>query len=38
MSAVDNTNDKFGHNRPFNTGLGIPIARQSDLYYRPRFT
>ena len=30
MSVVDNTSGKFGHNYPFNTGLGIPIARQSD--------
>ena len=30
MSVVDNTSGKFGHNHPFNTGLGIPIARQSD--------
>jgi len=30
MRVVDNTSAKFGHNHPFNTGLGIPIARQSD--------
>ena len=30
MSVVDNTSAKFGLNHPFNTGLGIPIARQSD--------
>ena len=30
MSVEDNTNPKFGLNHPFNTGLGIPIARQSD--------
>ena len=30
MSVEDNTSPKFGLNHPFNTGLGIPIARQSD--------
>jgi len=30
MSVVDKTSAKFGLNHPFNTGLGIPIARQSD--------
>ncbi|KAI9452421.1 hypothetical protein BJY52DRAFT_913793 [Lactarius psammicola] len=30
MSVEGNTNPKFGLNHPFNTGLGIPIARQSD--------
>lgn len=30
MSVEDNTDPKFGLNHPFNTGLGIPIARQSD--------
>ena len=30
MSVVKNSNAKFGLNTPFNTGLGIPIARQSD--------
>ena len=30
MSIVDKTSAKFGLNHPFNTGLGIPIARQSD--------
>jgi hypothetical protein len=30
MSIEDNTNPKFSLNHPFNTGLGIPIARQSD--------
>jgi len=30
MSVEDRTNPKFGLNHPFNTGLGIPIARQSD--------
>ncbi|KAF8494846.1 hypothetical protein F5888DRAFT_1795001 [Russula emetica] len=26
----DNTSPRFGLNHPFNTGLGIPIARESD--------
>jgi len=30
MSVIKNSNAKFGLNTPFNTGLGIPIARQSD--------
>ena len=30
MSVVKNSNAKFGLNTPFNTGLGIPIARRSD--------
>ena len=30
MSVEDNTSPRFGLNHPFNTGLGIPIARQSD--------
>jgi hypothetical protein len=30
MKVVKNSNAKFGLNTPFNTGLGIPIARQSD--------
>ena len=30
MSVKDYTNSKFGLNHPFNTGPGIPIARQSD--------
>jgi hypothetical protein len=30
MGIVRNTNAKFGLSTPFNTGLGIPIARQSD--------
>ncbi|KZS99767.1 uncharacterized protein LAESUDRAFT_746029 [Laetiporus sulphureus 93-53] len=30
MSVKDNTSPIFGLNHPFNTGLGIPIARQSD--------
>ena len=30
MSVEGNTNPKFGLNHLFNTGLGIPIARQSD--------
>jgi len=30
MSVIENSNAKFGLNTPFNTGLGIPIARQSD--------
>lgn len=30
MSVEDNTSPIFGLNHPFNTGLGIPIARQSD--------
>ncbi|KAF8350664.1 hypothetical protein F5887DRAFT_1209562 [Amanita rubescens] len=30
MSVVKNSNAKFGLNTPFNTGQGIPIARQSD--------
>lgn len=30
MSVEDNTSPKFGLNHPFNTGLGIPVARQSD--------
>ena len=30
MSVVNNSNAKFGFNTPFNTGLGIPITRQSD--------
>lgn len=30
MSVVKNSNAKFGLNTPFNTGLGIPIARQDD--------
>ncbi|EJU04671.1 hypothetical protein DACRYDRAFT_93143 [Dacryopinax primogenitus] len=30
MRVVDNTSAKFGHNHPFNTGIGIPIARESD--------
>ena len=28
MCVEDNANPKFGLNHPFNTGLGIPIARQ----------
>ena len=30
MRVERHTNAKFGLNHPFNTGLGIPIARQSD--------
>ncbi|KAI5804818.1 hypothetical protein DFH27DRAFT_386757 [Peziza echinospora] len=30
MRVVKNINARFGLNTPFNTGLGIPIARQSD--------
>ncbi|KDR76885.1 hypothetical protein GALMADRAFT_225056 [Galerina marginata CBS 339.88] len=30
MSVEDRTSPMFGLNHPFNTGLGIPIARQSD--------
>ena len=30
MSVEDNTSPRFGLNHPFNTGSGIPIARQSD--------
>jgi len=30
MSVEDNTSPRFGLNHPFNTGLGIPIARESD--------
>lgn len=30
MPVEDNTNASFGLNHPFNTGLGIPIARESD--------
>lgn len=30
MSVEHRTNLKFGLNHPFNTGLGIPIARQTD--------
>jgi hypothetical protein len=30
MSVEGNTSPKFGLNHPFNAGLGIPIARQSD--------
>jgi hypothetical protein len=30
MSIEDNTSPRFGLNHPFNTGLGIPIARESD--------
>lgn len=30
MSVVNRTDPTFGLNHPFNTGLGIPIARQSD--------
>ncbi|KAF8907002.1 hypothetical protein CPB84DRAFT_1813638 [Gymnopilus junonius] len=30
MSVDDNTSARFGLSHPFNTGLGIPIARQSD--------
>ncbi|KAF8486823.1 hypothetical protein DFH94DRAFT_791066 [Russula ochroleuca] len=30
MNVEDNTSPIFGLNHPFNTGLGIPIARQSD--------
>ena len=30
MSVERKINAKFGLNHPFNTGLGIPIARQSD--------
>ena len=30
MRVEGNTNAKFGFNHPFHTGLGIPIARQSD--------
>jgi hypothetical protein len=30
MRVERQTNAKFGLNHPFNTGLGIPIARQSD--------
>jgi hypothetical protein len=30
MSVEGHNNAKFGLNHPFNTGLGIPIARQSD--------
>ncbi|KAJ7103049.1 hypothetical protein B0H15DRAFT_190719 [Mycena belliarum] len=30
MRVEDNTNPSFGLNHPFNTGLGIPIARLSD--------
>jgi len=30
MSVVNRTHPTFGLNHPFNTGLGIPIARQSD--------
>ncbi|KAH9004113.1 hypothetical protein EDB86DRAFT_3062455 [Lactarius hatsudake] len=30
MSVEDNTSPRFGLNHPFNTGLGTPIARESD--------
>lgn len=30
MSVENNTSPRFSLNRPFNTGLGIPVARQSD--------
>ena len=30
MSVEDNSSPAFGLNHPFNTGLGIPIARASD--------
>ncbi|KAI0647128.1 hypothetical protein C8Q79DRAFT_925748 [Trametes meyenii] len=30
MAVEDNTSPAFGLNHPFNTGLGIPIARASD--------
>jgi hypothetical protein len=30
MSVEDNTSPRFGLTHPFNTGLGIPIARESD--------
>ncbi|ODN72666.1 hypothetical protein L202_08106 [Cryptococcus amylolentus CBS 6039] len=30
MRVEDSTSPSFGLNHPFNTGLGIPIARQSD--------
>ncbi|KAF8903967.1 hypothetical protein CPB85DRAFT_1377004 [Mucidula mucida] len=30
MKVEDNTNPSFGLNHPFNTGLGIPIARLSE--------
>ncbi|EIM82789.1 uncharacterized protein STEHIDRAFT_149180 [Stereum hirsutum FP-91666 SS1] len=30
MNVEDRTSPKFGLSHPFNTGLGIPIARQSD--------
>jgi len=30
MEVVGKTSARFGLNHPFNTGLGIPIARQSD--------
>lgn len=30
VSVADNTSPTFGLNHPFNTGLGIPIARASD--------
>ncbi|KAH8976621.1 hypothetical protein EDB86DRAFT_2839786 [Lactarius hatsudake] len=30
MSVEDNTSPRFGLNHPFNTGLGIPIAKESD--------
>ena len=30
MSVEDNTSPRFGLNHPFDTGLGIPIVRQSD--------
>ena len=30
MSVADNTSSTFGPSHPFNTGLGIPIARASD--------
>ena len=30
MAIEDNTSAVFGLNHPFNVGLGVPIARQSD--------
>lgn len=30
MAVEDRTSVAFGLNHPFNVGLGVPIARQSD--------